>query len=150
MKAVGPNHSTSAWLLIQVKGDVLPFCHLSEARGAFTLPTAQDIRAKRAIVVTCGAAGLLREAYTPTPLDHPITFTHILIDEAGQVRSCTPLQYSHTLSIKRLSKAHTLYAHALLLILTCSGMQYQHLLLSDHPRERCNTCRRCCRKLWYL
>ena len=73
-------------MLLQVKGDVLPFCYLDEALGAFTLPTAQEIRAKRAVVVTCGAAGLLREAFAPSVLEPPITFTHVLIDEAGQVQ----------------------------------------------------------------
>jgi len=69
-----------------VKGDVLPYCYLDEALGAFTLPTAQEIRAKQAVVVTCGAAGLLREAFAPSVLEPPITFTHVLIDEAGQVQ----------------------------------------------------------------
>ena len=70
---------------MQVKGDVLPFCHLDEALGAFTLPTAQEIRAKRVVVATCGAAGLLREAFASNTEEPPITFTHVLIDEAGQV-----------------------------------------------------------------
>ena len=77
---------------LQVKGDVLPFCYLDEELGAFTLPIAEEILARRAIVVTCGAAGLLREAYLPagqsaTGAELPITFTHVLIDEAGQVQS---------------------------------------------------------------
>lgn len=43
----------------------------------------------RAVVVTCGAAGLLREAFPlldSPAMGPPITFTHVLIDEAGQVR----------------------------------------------------------------
>ena len=71
---------------------MLPFCYLDEELGAFTLPSAEEILARRAVVVTCGAAGLLREAYVPagqpmTGSELPITFTHVLIDEAGQVRS---------------------------------------------------------------
>ena len=69
---------------------MLPFCYLDEELGAFTLPSAEEILARRAVVVTCGAAGLLREAYLPagqpvTGSELPITFTHVLIDEAGQV-----------------------------------------------------------------
>ena len=82
---------------IQVKGDVLPFCYLDEELGAFTLPSAEEILARRAVVVTCGAAGLLREAYLPaeqpaTGSELPITFTHVLIDEAGQVRADSPFK----------------------------------------------------------
>lgn len=82
---------------LQVKGDVLPFCFLDEELGAFTLPSAEEILVRRAIVVTCGAAGLLREAFLParqpvTGAELPITFTHVLIDEAGQVQSNQPFK----------------------------------------------------------
>lgn len=77
---------------------MLPFCYLDEALGAFTLPTAQEIQAKRAVVVTCGAAGLLREAFAPSALEPPTTFSHILIDEAGQVCPSNHSQYRGTRS----------------------------------------------------
>ena len=78
---------------------MLPFCYLDVTLGAFALPTAQQIRAKRVVVVTCGAAGLLREAFATTPQDPLITFTHVLIDEAGQVGSL------HLSGIRWLSKS---------------------------------------------
>lgn len=70
-----------------MKGDVLPFCYLDEGLGAFTLPPAEEILAKRAVVLTCGAAGLLREGFALFGTMPHITFTHVLMDEAGQVHS---------------------------------------------------------------
>ena len=66
---------------------MLPFCYLDEGLGAFTLPAAEEILAKRAVVVTCGAAGLLREGFALFGTMPLITFTHVLMDEAGQVHS---------------------------------------------------------------
>ena len=87
----GPLPSQNLWtscpLLLQVKGDVLPFCYLNEGLGAFRLPPAEEILAKRAVVVTCGASGLLREGFALFGTMALITFTHVLMDEAGQVRS---------------------------------------------------------------
>jgi hypothetical protein len=60
---------------------------LDEGLGAFMLPSAEEILAKQAIVVTCGAAGLLREGFMLPGINPIITFTHVLMDEAGQVHS---------------------------------------------------------------
>ena len=75
-------------LTTQVKADVLPFCVLNEEVGAFTLPDLARLRAARTVVATCGAAGILREAF-PDPEAGSglgLGFTHCMIDEAGQVR----------------------------------------------------------------
>ena len=66
----------------QVKADVLPYCKLSEPVGAFMLPSPERVAAVRVIVATCGAAGILREGSYPG-----CSFTHVMIDEAGQVHS---------------------------------------------------------------
>ncbi|EIE26144.1 P-loop containing nucleoside triphosphate hydrolase protein [Coccomyxa subellipsoidea C-169] len=63
----------------QVKADVLPYCKLSEPVGAFMLPSSERVAAVRVIVATCGAAGILREGAYPG-----CSFTHVMIDEAGQ------------------------------------------------------------------
>ncbi len=122
---------------MQVKGDVLPFCHLDEALGAFTLPAAQEIRAKRVIVATCGAAGLLREAFASTPQEPPITFTHVLIDEAGQVCACVCMQYSN-------SQPPGLHLHLEVSMVIQASIRRIMSLFT----ERYNACRRYCRKLW--
>lgn len=51
--------------------------------GAFALPPPQRVATCRAVVATCGGAGLLREgAYAAAGIE----FSHVLIDEAGQAR----------------------------------------------------------------
>ena len=66
---------------------------------AFGLPAPFEVARKRVIVMTCGAAGILRSGdylrYYERELEHgkiktptsttSLEFTHVLIDEAGQV-----------------------------------------------------------------
>ena len=66
---------------------------------AFGLPAPYEVARKRVIVMTCGAAGILRSGdylrYYERELEHgkiktptsttSLEFTHVLIDEAGQV-----------------------------------------------------------------
>ncbi len=71
---------------------MLPFCVLDEAAGAFTLPDLARVRAARVVVATCGAAGILREAF-PGPSGSELAVTHVMIDEAGQARALACLQW---------------------------------------------------------
>ncbi|KAL4423314.1 hypothetical protein ABPG77_006109 [Micractinium sp. CCAP 211/92] len=63
------------------KEDVLPFCTFSEASRMFTLPTRAEVEARRVVVATCCAAALIQEGEFE---GCPCSFTHVLIDEAGQ------------------------------------------------------------------
>lgn len=88
--SLSPARSTTAFCLccLQVKADVLPYCKLCELAGAFLLPSKVRLAAVRVVVATCGAAGILHEGvYTGC------SFTHVMIDEAGQVWKfpCLPL-----------------------------------------------------------
>ena len=69
---------------MQVKADVLPYCKMSDTIGAFKLPAIDYLKSARVVVATCGAAGMLREGSYETK---DLRFTHVLIDEAGQVQS---------------------------------------------------------------
>ncbi len=69
---------------MQVKADVLPYCKLSDTIGAFKLPAIDYLKNARVVVATCGAAGMLRAGSYETK---HLRFTHVLIDEAGQVLS---------------------------------------------------------------
>jgi hypothetical protein len=71
-----------------VKQDVLPFCELDEHAGCFTLPGVARMKSARVIVATCGAAGILRECCQAllAAQTEDLHFTHVMIDEAGQVR----------------------------------------------------------------
>ena len=64
---------------------MLPFCRVDDSRRTLALPSPVNVAAARVVICTCGAAGMLREGdyakYTPK-----IQFTHVMIDEAGQVR----------------------------------------------------------------
>ncbi|KAK9825126.1 hypothetical protein WJX81_000626 [Elliptochloris bilobata] len=65
----------------QAKEDVLTCSCIDGALGAFSLPPPERVAACRAVVATCGAAGLLREgSYAAAH----IQFSHVLMDEAGQ------------------------------------------------------------------
>ena len=62
---------------------MLKYSCIDGALGAFALPAPERVAACAAVVATCGASGLLREgAYAAAG----ITFTHVLMDEAGQAR----------------------------------------------------------------
>ncbi|KAL4430622.1 hypothetical protein ABPG75_005878 [Micractinium tetrahymenae] len=63
------------------KEDVLPFCMYSEASRMFTLPTRAEVESRQVVVTTCCAAALLQEGIFEK--QRP-SFTHVLIDEAGQ------------------------------------------------------------------
>ena len=67
----------------QVKGNVLPFCGLDNELRAFSLPSRAEVAGKRVVVVSCIAAGTLREGAYAEP--QPLQFSHVFIDEAGQV-----------------------------------------------------------------
>ena len=85
---------------VQMKEDVLlSFSAFDDQLRAFELPEPAVVAAKRIIVMTCGAAGMLRcgayKQYHDTcpagqaPDDKGLCgleFSHVLIDEAGQVR----------------------------------------------------------------
>ena len=81
------NRAYPATSCTQAKSDTLKYCFLNESTRTFTLPTPERVVAARVVVATCCAAGLLREgafaAYAPC-----CSFTHVLVDEAGQVRCC--------------------------------------------------------------
>ena len=84
---------------VQMKEDVLlSFSAFDDQLRAFELPEPAVVAAKRIVVMTCGAAGILRcGAYkqyhdTCTAGQAPgnkllcgLEFSHVLIDEAGQV-----------------------------------------------------------------
>lgn len=71
-----------------MKEDVLPFCVMNEVAGCFTLPPIERIKASRVVVATCGAAGVLPEYFKTFGgyETRELGFTHVMIDEAGQVR----------------------------------------------------------------
>ena len=74
------------------------FSNYNVANRAFELPEPAAVASKRVLVTTCGAAGILRcgdyAAYqraarakrAPAFLS-ALEFTHVMIDEAGQVAS---------------------------------------------------------------
>jgi hypothetical protein len=66
---------------VQVKEDVLPFCIYNGASNMFGMPKRKVLHGFRVVVATCSAAGLLREVGA----DRVASFSHVLIDEAGQV-----------------------------------------------------------------
>lgn len=71
----------------QAKEDTLPYCILDEDLRTFALPELQQAAKFRIVVCTCSAAGILREGqYASAAASQPLqnTFTHVLIDEAGQ------------------------------------------------------------------
>lgn len=74
------------------------FSNYNTAHRAFELPEPSVVASRRILVVTCGAAGILRcgdyAAYHKTCKDNAgrgddvlsgLEFSHVLIDEAGQV-----------------------------------------------------------------
>ena len=84
---------------IQVKDDIRDagLCYFHEESRTFALPTRAELAELRVVVATCSAAGLLCHGqYAGDPLEPGGTreprlrFTHIMIDEAGQVR---PLRF---------------------------------------------------------
>ncbi|KXZ41162.1 hypothetical protein GPECTOR_704g854 [Gonium pectorale] len=75
--------------VVEAKLDVLPYCLEDKAKGAFRLPTPAEVRAAEVVVVSCSAAGLLREGahlQEAAAADQVAAaeFTHVLVDEAGQ------------------------------------------------------------------
>ena len=77
---------------VQVKEDVRAagLCRLDEDLRCFTLPPARELASLRVVVCTCCAAGLLSQGeygLWRSPSRQRLTFTHVMIDEAGQVGS---------------------------------------------------------------
>ena len=74
----------------QVKEDVLVagLCRLDEQLRCFTLPPPEEVAGLRVLVCTCCAAGLLTQGEYGawrTAARQRLMFTHVMIDEAGQV-----------------------------------------------------------------
>ena len=69
---------------MQVHLEVLPLCEIDGRSRALALPSPQALSTARAVICTCGAAGMLREGAYATHRP-PLTFSHVMIDEAGQV-----------------------------------------------------------------
>ena len=77
---------------MQVKEDVRDegLCFFDHGTRTFALPPVAELAALRVVVATCSAAGLLSfgeyagERGDGTRM-HPLTFTHVMVDEAGQV-----------------------------------------------------------------
>lgn len=68
-----------------------PYCVLDEAVGAYAVPDLARVLAARVLVATCGAAGMLREAFPDADPaagsdGQGLGITQVMIDEAGQVR----------------------------------------------------------------
>ena len=92
-QASGMADAECAALPTQVKADVHPYCVMDEAVGAYAVPDQARVLSARVMVATCGAAGMLREAFPD--LDpgaaggdgsgQDLGITHVMIDEAGQV-----------------------------------------------------------------
>lgn len=94
------------WACAQTKDDVIKWSLLDESTRAYRLPTPEELVSHNVVVATCSAAALLGEGKFQTHLHYKpvassggtnwemsagITFTHVLIDEAGQVHPfCTP------------------------------------------------------------
>jgi hypothetical protein len=95
---------------------VLPVSCVDAELGAFVLPPPEAVAGRRAVVATCGAAGLLREgAYGAAR----IAFTHVLIDEAGQARGpCAAQRRRRAARPPRPDRARGQH----LLRLPCAGM----------------------------
>lgn len=85
---------------MQTKDDVIRWSLLDESTRAYRLPTPEELVNFNVVVSTCSAAALLGEGKFQTHLHYKpvansggtnwemssgITFTHVLIDEAGQV-----------------------------------------------------------------
>ncbi|KAK9861577.1 hypothetical protein WJX84_004241 [Apatococcus fuscideae] len=83
----------------QTKDDVIKWCLLDESTRAYTLPAPDELAKCSVVVATCSAAALLGEGKFKEYLMHKpkgdscgknwektfgVTFTHVLIDEAGQ------------------------------------------------------------------
>lgn len=93
----------------QMKDDVLEkFSNLDYKMRAFTLPDPKIVADKRVVVMTCGAAGILRSGQykkfheteklkAKKESDQKLVgleFSHVLIDEAGQVQNLISLSKS--------------------------------------------------------
>ena len=83
-----------------------PYCVLDEAVGAYAVPDQARVLAARVLVATCGAAGMLREAFPD--LDpgsaagaggQGLGITHVMIDEAGQVGSRSRCPYPWLIAV---------------------------------------------------
>ena len=77
---------------VQVKEDVRDrgLCFFDEATRTFALPLAEELAELRIVVATCSAAGLLCHGeyagqHRSGLMSQRLSFTHIMIDEAGQV-----------------------------------------------------------------
>lgn len=61
----------------------LALCSFDEKLQTFGLPGPTEIMAYRVVVASCTAAGLLWQ-------EEPVLYSHVFIDESGQVGPCPP------------------------------------------------------------
>ena len=66
---------------------MVPFSILDSSLGTFALPNCDEFNAARVVVCTCVMASVVKGLmYAGNPLENGLLgFSHLLIDEAGQV-----------------------------------------------------------------